>query len=67
MVTGAAHEAHGASRAVRETPRPPPMALAVAAKWLSRYSRAPMPSSKVVDTDSETTGDADRNAARWIV
>jgi len=64
MVTGAAHEAHGASRAVRETP--PPMALAVAAKWLSRYSRAPMPSSKVVDTESATTGDADRTAARWI-
>lgn len=64
MVTGAAHEAHGASRAVRETP--PPMALAVAAKWLSRYSRAPMPSSKVVDTEGETTGDADRDAARWI-
>lgn len=64
MVSGAAHEAHGASRAVRETP--PPMALAVAAKWLSRYSRAPAPSSKVVDTEGETTGDADRNAARWI-
>ncbi len=64
MVTGAAHEAHGASRAVRETP--PPMALAVAAKWLSRYSRAPMPSSKVVDTESATAGDGDRNAARWI-
>jgi len=64
MVTGAAHEAHGASRAVRETP--PPMALAVAAKWLSRYSRAPTPSSKVVGTNGETAGDADRNAARWI-
>ncbi|MNY49829.1 hypothetical protein D3C86_1852910 [compost metagenome] len=64
MVTGAAHEAHGASRAVRETP--PPMALAVAAKWLSRYSRAPMPSAKATDAEGATSGDGDRDAARWI-
>ena len=58
MVTAAAHEARNASRAVCEekkepAARPPAMALAVAAKWLSRYGRAPMSPARWVNAETE--------------